>query len=411
MVLQGAGSVRVFALATLCPAGLVCLAAIFGGIWAWLSVGYLTVLVFALDRLIAGAADKADPEAEFPAADPLLIALGLLHFLLIAICLWAFSPAAPSATIEVILIALAAGLIFGQISHPVAHELIHSPRPGLRLLGKVIYTSLLIGHHASAHVRIHHVFVGSDKDPNSPRRGEGFYRYALRASRQSFLAALTDENRLFVKGRKTWLLHPYLLYITGGVVMLMLSVLTAGPLGLVGFALVTLHAQMQILMSDYVQHYGLRRQEMPDGVLEPIGPQHSWNAPHWFSSALMLNATRHSHHHVNPRVPFPALELDHDAMPMLPYPLPVMAVLALNPMLWHRLMDKRCAKWNRRPWHPRKTITSPCDLPPETQLAKKSGGTRPRRLPNTTHESDLFDPVSAVSFTRRRAKPDERSGI
>lgn len=32
-------------------------------------------------------------------------------------------------------------------------------------------------------------------------------------------------------------------------------------------------------------------------------------------------------------------------MPMLPYPLPMMAIIALMPPLWRRIMDPRVAQW------------------------------------------------------------------
>ena len=39
------------------------------------------------------------------------------------------------------------------------------------------------------------------------------------------------------------------------------------------------------------------------------------------------------------------LELDRAAMPILPHSLPVMAVLALVPPVWHRIMDPRARRW------------------------------------------------------------------
>ena len=60
---------------------------------------------------------------------------------------------------------------------------------------------------------------------------------------------------------------------------------------------------------------------------------------------MMLNAPRHSDHHMHPSRAFPALELTPGTMPMLPRSLPVMAVLALVPPLWHRVMDRRVARW------------------------------------------------------------------
>ncbi len=57
-----------FEIATSLPLLLTGLAALWGGVWGWLALGYITVLVFTLDRLIAGRTDNPDPEAEFPVA-------------------------------------------------------------------------------------------------------------------------------------------------------------------------------------------------------------------------------------------------------------------------------------------------------------------------------------------------------
>jgi alkane 1-monooxygenase len=103
---------------------------------------------------------------------------------------------------------------------------------------------------------------------------------------------------------------------------------------------------VQLLMSDYVQHYGLIRAPGPQGRPVPVGPRHSWNSPHQISSALMLNAPRHSDHHGHPARPFPELALPPaDDAPRLPRSLPVMACVALVPPLWRRVMHPRLAAW------------------------------------------------------------------
>jgi alkane 1-monooxygenase len=62
----------------------------------------------------------------------------------------------------------------------------------------------------------------------------------------------------------------------------------------------------------------------------------------------MLNAPRHSDHHMHPARSFPALELSAENMPILPHSLPVMACLALVPGLWRKVMDRRVAKWTTK---------------------------------------------------------------
>jgi len=61
----------------------------------------------------------------------------------------------------------------------------------------------------------------------------------------------------------------------------------------------------------------------------------------------MLNAPKHSDHHMHPGRAFPALTVTRGVMPILPYSLPMMAVIALIPPLWMRLMDKRVARWQK----------------------------------------------------------------
>ena len=315
-----------FSIAASLPLILTALAALWGGVWGVLALGTITVLVFTLDRVIA-ADGNTHPEAEFPAADAVLVGLGLGHFVVLALAIWAVAGGHDLSGTERALVALSAGLSMGQISHPVAHELIHRPARAKRWLGRLIYTSLLFGHHGSA------------------RPGEGFYRYALRAWPGAFQAGLKAESRRHAD-RPLWQ-HPYLIYLGGAGALVSATALSLGAAGVAALFFIAGYAQVQILLSDYVQHYGLRRAQRQDGRLEPVGPQHSWNAPHVMSAAMTLNAPRHSDHHVTPQRPYPALQLDSATMPVLPQSLPVMAVLALVPPLWRRIMDPRAARWRK----------------------------------------------------------------
>lgn len=340
-----AKSMILFAIATSVPMILIGFAAISGGVWGWLAVGYVTILVFAMDRLIVRPLENADPEAEFPSATPLLVGLGLGHFALLALALWAVAGPSGLTLVERALVAISSALVMGQISHPVAHELIHRSTRALRWMGRLIYSSILFGHHASAHLRVHHVHVASRSDPSSARLGEGFYRYIARAWIGAFRAGLGAESRLRMGRDQGILRHPYALYLGVAALLLLASAMIFGARGVAALGFIAGYAQLQILLSDYVQHYGLRRATRSDGRPEPVGPQHSWNAPHWASSAMTLNAPRHSDHHVTPARAYPALQLQAATMPMLPHSLPVMAVLALVPPLWRRIMDPRAARW------------------------------------------------------------------
>lgn len=331
-----------FSVTSLLPVPLITMGAMAGGAWAWIALGYLTLFTFAMDELVALAAVEDATDREFPAADLLSVTLAVAHFALLALVIAAFGRG--MAVGEGIALFLATGLFFGQVSNSNAHELIHRSRRTLHNLGKWVYISLLFGHHTSAHPQVHHRFVASDKDPNSARLGESYYRFAARAWSGSFRKGLAVETAR--RGGRVGLGHPYVTYFAGAGLMAVLAYGIGGGPGLVTFVGLAAYAQSQLLISDYVQHYGLRRRTLPDGKLEPVGAQHSWDSRHVFSSHLMLNAPRHSDHHAHPTRHFPDLTLPApETAPTLPHSLPAMSMLALFPPIWRRVMDPRVALW------------------------------------------------------------------
>ena len=323
-----------FAIASSLPGLCLAAACLWGGPWPVLAVLSITVVVFFVDKL------PVRRGVSHATGHRLSEALGIAHFVLLALTVWAMGTSLEA--LDKGLIIVAAGLYFGQISNSNAHELIHRSGRWPFRLGAACYASILFGHHTSAHRLVHHVHAASDKDPATARRGEGFWAYLPRTWIGSFRAGLRAERQ---RHGGAALPAPYIMYILGAVASLCAAFALAGGMGVIGLVLVSTYAQAQLMLSDYVQHYGLQRHTLPDGRLEPTGPAHSWNAPHWYSSAMMLNAPRHSAHHARPATAFPQLELDTDRMPMLPHSLPVMAVLALVPPLWRRVMDKRVARW------------------------------------------------------------------
>ncbi len=354
-----------FALAALLPLPLIGLGVLWGGAWLWAAFLYMGVLTILLDQLIPMTAGTGEG-VEFPAADLLLVCVALGQLTALPVVVWAIAGDSGLAGGERVLLFFAAGFWFGQVAHPAAHELIHRPRRELFRLGAAVYVSLLFGQHASAHRLVHHRHVASALDPNTARAGEGYYRFALRAWRGSFVEGFRSETARRAQAKaqaesnvqspgpgQAPGIHPYAAYLLGSLAALVLAVVIAGWPGLLVWIALALHAQSQILLSDYVQHYGLIRTRHANGRLEPVGPSHSWNTAHWFSSAMMLNASRHSDHHANPARPFPALRLPPvDEAPRLPWPLPIACAMALVPSLWRRAIKPHLARW-RPPGRPR----------------------------------------------------------
>ncbi|NOX73641.1 MAG: alkane 1-monooxygenase [Alphaproteobacteria bacterium] len=337
--------------AVLLPLPFLALSPVFGGSWAFVALFYLSVFAFLADAALFTTGDSDQPASASDGflVDLVPVILGLAHLVLLPIAILALANG-PLELGEKTVMFLAFSLFFGSISTANAHELIHRPDRFRHSLGKWVFISLLFGHHVSAHLCVHHKHVATPLDPNSAREEEGFYRFFHRAWGGSFQAGLAAEKaRLRQTGKPV--LHPanpYLIYCLGAGVFAALTYTLAGGTGLAlyfGFAII---AQMYLMLSDYVQHYGLQRRLLATGKYEAVSVRHSWNSSHVFSAALMLNAPRHSDHHAHPAIPYGALRTRaEDGAPMLPRSLPVMSCIALVPSLWKSLMRPHVENW----WH------------------------------------------------------------
>jgi alkane 1-monooxygenase len=337
-----------FAIATIFPLPFLAMGSLVGGWMIWLALIYITLFIAGVDEFVPSL-DRDGSAASDEEADTLCLTLALAHFGLLFVCVWSLAGGSVRLfSVDGAALFVAAGLFMGQVSNSNAHELIHRKARGLRHVGRWIYISLIFGHHASAHPAVHHVYVATPLDPNTSRMNEGFYRFFGRAWLGGYRAGLlVEEDRLTRTDRTVWdIRNPYWIYIGGAAVMLMISAAIAGWRGVAVHLALAGFAQTQLMLSDYVQHYGLERKSLQEGGYEPVSSLHSWNSPHWLSSLWMLNAPRHGEHHAHPATSFPQLEnVARGAAPTLPYGLPVMACIALIPPLWRRVMNPHTKAW------------------------------------------------------------------
>jgi len=331
-----------YALATLPPLALIALGATVWGGFAGAALVWLTLIAAGLDHVLTPP--RREPDDHEPWSDLLSLTLGLAHLAVLPLVVMAMAAPEHGGAAKALLF-LATASAFGQISHPNAHELIHRRPVWLRALGALVYASVGFGHHVSAHRLVHHRFVGTLDDPNTPLPGESFWAYLPRAWAGSFRAGLACEtDRLARRGLQAWHpANPYYLWVVGGGLSLVAAAQIGGFAGALALLALGLATGAQILLSDYIQHYGLRRLTLPNGRVEPVRAHHSWNAPKGFSSYLMLNAPAHSEHHMHPDTPYDRLDPEAQ-VPTLPYSMPIMAMLATLPPVWKRLMDKRAGK-------------------------------------------------------------------
>lgn len=328
----------------LLPLPMLAAAVLVNADWGVVALLYLTIFAFLVDEsLMAGHVVRQFTRVEEFVVEAVPVILGLAHLALLPLAIL-FLAQTRLSTFETVALFFAFALFFGTIGTANAHELIHRPGHFRRALGKWVFISLLFGHHVSAHLHVHHRYAASPLDPNTARLNEGFYRFARRAWRGSFRAGLKVESTRQIRaGRSRFnLRNPYAIYLGGAFVFLALALVLGGLRGLLVYLALAMLAQMQLLLSDYVQHYGLQRDMDEAGRFEPVSLRHSWNAPHAFTSALMLNAPLHSDHHAHPNVPYAKLRVRAaEGAPVLPYSIPVMSMIALWPRWWRSVMNPR----------------------------------------------------------------------
>jgi len=237
---------------------------------------------------------------------------------------------------------LSLGYVGGVLAINVAHELIHRKSRIDRTIGGLLLSTVNYATFKIEHVRGHHVWVATEKDPSSARRGEVVYRFVPRALIGNTVNGWRLEaERLRRLGKSPISFRNEL--IGWQVVVIVFAVtawLIAGWLGVAGFLIQGLVAAASLEVINYVEHYGLKRQQLENGRYERPAPRHSWNSDFWLSNGMLLQLQRHSDHHAYPSRPFTQLRSWPDA-PQLPLGYSAMLPIAFVPPLYRRLIHPR----------------------------------------------------------------------
>ena len=223
----------------------------------------------------------------------------------------------------------------------VGHEIGHKSSRLEKRLAQIVLAVPAYGHFSAEHNRGHHKDVATPNDPASSRFGESLYAFVLREIPGALNRAWQDEKtRVARNGKGAWSLSNELLQsfaITG---LLYGTALAIWGAVLLPFILISTIWGWQFLStSNYIEHYGLLRQKLPDGRYERCRLEHSWNADHIVSNLMIYHLQRHSDHHARPTRCYQALR--SDKAPELPSGYPLCFTLAYFPPLWRAVMDKR----------------------------------------------------------------------
>ncbi len=242
---------------------------------------------------------------------------------------------------EMLALLMTAGVANG-VGINTAHELGHKTDGFERWLAKITLAPVAYGHFFIEHNKGHHKNVATPDDPASARMGETFWAFLPRSVYGSAASAWRIErDRLKRLGKSAWSFHNENLQAWAMTALLFgLLTLWLGPWALVFLVIQAVFGFSLLEVVNYLEHYGLLRQKLPNGRFERCQPRHSWNSNHVVTNLFLYQLQRHSDHHANPTRRYQSLR-HFDDSPQLPSGYAAMVVIAYFPPLWFKLMDKR----------------------------------------------------------------------
>ncbi len=227
----------------------------------------------------------------------------------------------------------------------LGHELGHKNTALEKALAKIVLAPSGYGHFYVEHNRGHHRDVATPADPASSRMGESIYAFVLREMPGAwFRAWALERTRLQQAGLPVISWHNHI--VQPAVLTLALwsgLALWLGWMVLPFLVAASFWANFQLTSANYIEHYGLLRQQRADGRYEPCQPHHSWNSNHIFSNWIVFHLQRHSDHHAHPLRRYQSLR-HFDELPTLPSGYFGMFLVAYVPPLWRAVMDPRLLK-------------------------------------------------------------------
>ncbi|MEO0469262.1 MAG: alkane 1-monooxygenase [Bacteroidota bacterium] len=323
------------------------------GYWVWLPLVYTFGMIPLLELMVgAGGGNLEAAEEELVRKDPfydwLLYLFVPLQYVFLGWFLWLIANGEFTGWEHYGLI-LSMGLMCGTIGINLGHELGHRVKKNERRLAKVLLLSSLYMHFYIEHNRGHHKRVATEEDPATSRRGENVYRFWLRSIWFSYKSAWDLEaDRLRKRRLPFWSHHNEMLMFQ----VIQLGFLAAiwlafGWVAMLSFIAAAIIGIQLLETVNYIEHYGLAREEIAENKFERVQPHHSWNSNHIIGRMLLFELSRHSDHHFMASRKYQILRHFEDA-PQMPTGYPGMMILSLIPPLWFRVMHQEIEKVENR---------------------------------------------------------------
>ena len=232
------------------------------------------------------------------------------------------------------------GICCGSFGINVAHELGHRNTKHEQLMSQILLWTSLYMHFFIEHNKGHHAKVATPEDPASSRKNQWLYTFWFRSVIGGWMSAWKIEARRLRKHRFPALRfdNQMLQFQLIQLVTLVGIVFFAGGTACLAFVGSATVGFLLLETVNYVEHYGLARNQKANGRYERVRPHHSWNANHPLGRVLLFELTRHSDHHAYPGRKYPTLR-HFDYSPQLPTGYPGMILLSLFPPLFFAVMN------------------------------------------------------------------------
>ncbi len=236
----------------------------------------------------------------------------------------------------------AVGLMLGVTGINLGHELGHRHNRLQQFLGEILLLTSLNTHFLPYHNAGHHRNVATRQDPATARKNEILFWFWLRSQIGGYIQAWQIELKRMQKlGRAALSLHNRMVVYTIAQMLLLVAIyLIFGLKVLLAFVLAATIGIILLETVNYIEHYGLLRQRLPNGKYERVNHTHSWNSDHLLGRFLLFNLSRHSDHHYHAGKKYQVLR-SLPASPQMPTGYPGMMLLALVQPLWFYIMNKK----------------------------------------------------------------------
>ncbi|MBK6839367.1 MAG: fatty acid desaturase [Bacteroidetes bacterium] len=174
-----------------------------GGWWVLsnliFSIGFLALVEWFMPE------DKSQEHSASPFIPDLILVLHALLQILSLTALFYSLHAGRIVGWQIFWVAVSTGVHSGSSSLIIAHEMIHRKKKHWQMLGKMLLFSVSNVYFYVDHLRVHHKWVGTERDPATAKYGESLYAFFLRSTFGQIASAWKVEvNRL--KSEKT---NPY----------------------------------------------------------------------------------------------------------------------------------------------------------------------------------------------------------